>query len=456
MGERRCETAERRRAPGPGQYDPKPVTPSSPGVSFGKGKRDLIGLTHTRDYRTSYLDIFSSANARKKNNKGFTFANQSLDVSTMMNAARAIPGPGHYRPNEGAVKPRPTSISISTENPLAGIGSSQGSGDVQFIDPPSSLACTGYQKFAQAGRFPSQSSVSSSRYRRIIFGNTSAGVQPIIKRNMALAGRARKESRLKRIAKYRTVLESRIVAAQKAKERIIAPPIATPVGIEQEEISSQVCKQQEATRRRLVSKEKSSTWKLMQSWLAVGTLGGMLEGLVDKYNLKKAVKKRTDKLMRILFVCLWSVGRFVLRGRKMREQKILRCMHAIVTSCRGMWRMRRRIRMKRRMVKFVDNASATPQFVVFVMVVVCRIRLIQKWFRRYLVKRRLLLAIMNRQWSAIEYAVLKLKKDPRSLTEKINYCIETRQKGDVVPIHVRTFFIRQYLSVPFLPHAHPA
>ncbi len=208
-----------------------------------------------------------------------------------------------------------------------------------------------------------------------------------------------------------------------------------------------IAKREEAARRQLMEREKAGTWKLVHSWTAMTTLGGWLQILSGKYSRRRAVKKRVDRFMRILFVGLWTVGKFRRMLTGVRLERIRRGMRKVIASHHRYWKAQRTLRSKRNVARFVDEVSITPVFVMLVMFVVQRIRLVQKWYRRYLVKKRLMLSIMNRQWSATEYVVFKLKNDPRPVNERIEYCIKTNKRSEAVPVNVRIRYITQHLNV---------
>ena len=118
---------------------------------------------------------------------------------------------------------------------------------------------------------------------------------------------------------------------------------------------------------------------------------------------------------------------------------------------KGLCKMQRRFRAKKKMVKFVDSYSTTPLFILFIMRISQRVIMIQKWFRRYLVKKHLSLAIMNMEWTYIEHAILKLKITDKSdaipLEKQIAESIRSSRKSDVVPVPVRLHYIKAQLNV---------
>jgi len=427
--------------PGPGTYNPKIVMASTQSTSFGKSKRELIS-NKQKDYRISYIDVFPSAGSKKEQTKGFTFSQVHKDRGSFSIPLgnKYIPGPGYYSIRKDITKPKSTSFSICSDTGYADLSKSLNTTqNIPFINPPSSIENTNSCKFSHAERFASN---MKFRYKRILFGRAKTSM-PIVKRNMQIVVKENLVQKLQKIATNGAILTAKIQTAQKTKEKL-----------EEEEIIRKIQIKEDAERRRLISKEKSNTHKLIKNWLHLGTLGGMLQILSEKYNLKNAVKKRTDKLMRILFVSLWTVGKFIRKFNSKRMSKAKRSLKTIVNTHRNLWEIQRRVRAKRRIAKFIDEYAQIPAFTLFVMQISRQVIIIQKWYRRHLVRKRLLLAIMNYQWSPIEYAIIRGKltdkTDKKICDERINECIYQSKKSDVVPLFVRIHYLKQQLNVFFI------
>lgn len=149
---------------------------------------------------------------------------------------------------------------------------------------------------------------------------------------------------------------------------------------------------------------------------------------------------------------LWTVGFFLRVSRKMRVQKLNRILTKFSKAYVGLWRLRRRIRYKKSIALFVKKNEEIPLLLLFNMNVVYKIRLIQKWFRRYLVKRTVLLALLNCEWSSIEYAILRVtsveegNESPR-FRRTVDKCVAEGKHSDIVPIEIRLFYIKNHLEV---------
>lgn len=158
--------------------------------------------------------------------------------------------------------------------------------------------------------------------------------------------------------------------------------------------------------------------------------------------------------MRIVFLTLWAVGKFVRRFHVRRYNRMMRLMKRILVFVmlkRGLWRARLRLRTGKQLAEFFVQHSSQPTLLLFIKLVLSRVILIQKWFRRQYVRQRLLLAIMNLQWSSIEFVVLRSRpgeiEDP-SLTEaKISDSILRGQTSDVVPVPFRLRCLKEQLKV---------
>ncbi len=225
MGHKRLEFSEKRRAPGPGQYNPKPVTPNTQSVLFGRSGRDLTEseLGDMELSRLVYIESHGSS-ADSQSKRGFSFTKQDPELSILFSSSVDIPGPGRYWPNESATRPRAEAFSMPKDSSSSGFGVVRTQGDgIQYINPRSSLASTNYQKFARSARF--SAGPAATRYHRLVYGSSGRD-QPIIKRNMALLKRAVRAERVKRIRQQNEVLAGRIAAAQRAKESKLFPALS--------------------------------------------------------------------------------------------------------------------------------------------------------------------------------------------------------------------------------------
>ncbi len=202
----------------------------------------------------------------------------------------------------------------------------------------------------------------------------------------------------------------------------------------------------------LVSREKPRFDRVLHDWLLLLTARSWSQVVAERFALRKEVRKRTNRLMRLLFVCLWSVGKFVRHSRIRRHEKMMRFMKRIVCAKKGLWKLRRRIRMKHFVARFVGTYETVPTLLIFMKFVVSRIVLVQKWYRRYHVKRLLMLSLMNIQWSAIEFVVLRsrLGKDGSDTTmtaQEINASIREGRVSSAVPVPVRLRLLKDQLNV---------
>ena len=409
---RSVETTMKSKIPGPGHYNPKPIQLNTLGPTFG-----IVGRENKSKEVYNDNSFNRSAILIKQNESGFSFTHSPRDSIVKTNN----PGPGSYEFHLSSILPSPTLFSISSsinsshvhfltqKHPTCG---------VPFTNPKSSIANSGLQRFLKSDRFREP---GRSQYKRKIFKVETTN-KSMIEKNISSLDINKHDKKIQSIKNRNKRLNSLIKIANKKKQKIIDNWIFK-VKLEYEE----------QNRKLLINKEKAKNYKIISSWLMQITINDWIKEIVRKYQLKRKVKKRTDKMMRILFITLQVVGKFCRKFYFLRRKKLMRAMTNFVSIKISYWKMKRRIRMKKIISKFFTEYSMTSQFHLFIMKIGRCLILVQRWYRRYLVKKRLMLAIMIIEWSHIEYAIvikkILTKCKPQEWKNVINQHLESISVG---------------------------
>ncbi len=181
--------------------------------------------------------------------------------------------------------------------------------------------------------------------------------------------------------------------------------------------------------------------------MALAGLRAWLRIMGEKYVLRKEVHHYVDRRFKVLYYSFMALGRFLRKVRKIRFNRRVALLKGIVSTKKGLWRLRRRIKAKKKISTLMRGYEASPVFLVFAKFVIRRLVMVQKWYRRSYVKKLLMLALMNMQWSFIEYALVKENRGVSLGSADIEKCIKEGKTSDAVPLDVRLAYFRKYLTV---------
>ncbi len=191
---------------------------------------------------------------------------------------------------------------------------------------------------------------------------------------------------------------------------------------------------------------------MLQAWTGLATLGGWMRCLATKYNNRRAVRKSTDRMMRIMFITLWVVGKIRKKVRRLGLRKVSTLLGGVVRANIVLWRGRRRARARKSVAAFVAQHEQAPVLMQFLKFVVYRIRRIQRWFRRICAQKTLALAMMSFQWSAVESELINEKASKRkgAIRDSVSAAVLRGRPVAVIPMSVRLFYIKKWLHVRLL------
>jgi len=430
--------------PGPGYYQPKYVTLSNTsGVVFGTEERK-IGSKFIQTDERNFLSEFSLKSSYEKGSSSIKNSNKpTFGITRRDNFQRIIshtPGPGYYAYKEDPIRPAASTYTISLADVYRKSRTKDEENSLDITEPKSSLQInTNFQRFSNISRFVDKSGKRRFIYNRILFNSKRERKSfEIIQKNISLLPKETKEAKIKRILEKNAELREKIAATQQNKEKL-----------EENTIKEIVNEQQILERKRLITKERGSKNRIKSNWLELITSLEFMKVLANKYNRKRRVCKRTAYFMRVLFVILWAVGKLIKLRRKVCDKRAKRILTRIAHRKKLKWTLNLRIRSKQRIVKFTSKYEENPQLLLFVKFVVMKITKIQKWFRRIYTQKRMIFAIMNYQWSIIEYAVLKArgmkKSEKLKILGNIKILLKQRKTSEIVPLPVRMFYIKKAL-----------
>lgn len=143
-----------------------------------------------------------------------------------------------------------------------------------------------------------------------------------------------------------------------------------------------------------------------------------------------------------------SIGKIRITLKNNKRKKLIKLLTRVAKLKVKLWRIRRTINAKKNIVKILTQFSNSPTLILFLKYTEFKLIKIQRWMKRVYTKQRLLLAIMNKQWSVIEYAITRVRNSNKeSLQNSIANCIKNNNNSDIVPIVIRIFYIKKFLKV---------
>jgi len=199
-----------------------------------------------------------------------------------------------------------------------------------------------------------------------------------------------------------------------------------------------------------LEKSVSNIARIENAWVFIRHFTLWLEIISSKYALRKKLQKQTTKYLRIIYVTFWALGKFISHNKIRRAKQLMKYMKTIVKARKDLWRFKRWTKAKNNIRKFVVKYEGNPQFLLFVKFVVDRLTKIQKLYRRYYIKKTIMLSLMNIQWSAIEFAILNIRKGTDLQESDINNAIKEGRMSNAVPVNIRILYIKDFLKVFFV------
>lgn len=381
-------------------------------------------------------ELANLSSLKQKPKKGFTFGYGNSNRTGVLSPLGGVPGPGYYFVKSDATRPKAVcfSIPISSES-CAKRRLLAKSLDMSSAKLESSFGGgSGYQRFAQSNRFAEKKSYSRILDRHKVNNND------IVLRNKDSISLFKHEIKLDRIVTNSRLLNTKIESANRLKGKL-----------EEEEKTKFIQRSQSIAKRLSFRREILQHYTTVYNWIHIATTLGMLKRCANVYLLKREVKVHCEKYWRMFFTLSRVVGRFrkVLAGIRLHKAKVK--LRSIVAIKKNFWSLKRRIRSKKHIAKFFDRYSEMQVKCLLIMTVGSAILRVQKWYRRYMVKKRLMLALMNVMWSAIEYLIAKgmieTREKGREKMPMVRKAILRRKKRDIVPLKVRIHFVKHQLQV---------
>lgn len=413
--------------PGPGQYHLLKNEHSQAAIFGTERVRTSQSL-----YRQNIDSLFSGITSKNSLNlaTSYSFGTQKRIPLHENTTARFTPGPGHYMDKDNIIREKPAVCVIPTSERYSDKNDffEDGPG---FLNPSQCFlpSRTNFQEFARTVRF-----IDLPHYP--LFLNSKDGAR-IMLRNKKEVRLASKDEKRRKIIANKMKLEEKIKAAQE-KEEIL----------ESERIKIIIDKRTENERRRFVVAEKGRSWKLVRSWQDLATMGGLLSILAIKYTTRKEVRRQTSKNFRLIFFSFLAIGRLIRRLRAFKMCRSIFVIGRVMRTKLKFWRQHKIVKSKTAVGKFVERVEDSPMILLFLKFILSKIFIIQKWYRRVLVKRYLMLAIMNLQWSVLEYAVLKVRASERKNSDlMVAENLKAGKVSEVVPVSIRIQYLRAKLKV---------
>lgn len=204
-------------------------------------------------------------------------------------------------------------------------------------------------------------------------------------------------------------------------------------------------------RRETLVKERLHIPRMIQSWIFLKTFALSIKQAADEYNIKRESKRRINKFLTQLSICSRFLARVMRLWRVRRDNRLLQLMTKIVRANKAHWRFHRQFKHKRKVGGFLYTHKYTKPCLLLLKCATRSVVTIQRWYKWCFKKRIIFLALMLRQWSAIEHVVAKLKA---SLTDKQVYNlvqanIKKRSASKYTSTKFRAQAIESHLAVHF-------
>jgi len=425
-------------SPGPGKYNPDPKSIRNKiGVIFEKSERELLSPVLKTDNREFY-NRDASIECIQSENKGYSFPkNTRFDPKEhLKKPSRYIPGPGYYSTKFDATAPKTESTIIS----MTGIYPEQKLNKERNIlfDSYKVTLENKIAKKDKSNNFQSFSPVKRFKNSKFTFFRILREKQDIdssiIQQNKEKIRNSSRFERLRKIFSNKRKLAQKIETIQKLKEKI-----------EESHIGEIMEKSVEHDRKLLQWREKSKSWKIVNSYVFLMSTLSWMQILSDKFSLRSRLRATTTKYLKIIYVSFISIGKFIILLKKVREKKLCIIMNGIVKVKAGLWRAQRINRAKKRISQFTKNFENLTMMELLIKKAGDRINLLKKWLIRILAKKRFLLAIENYKWNLIEALVLqnRSKRIPLDLIEKQ---FKNGEGTQIVPLKIREIYIKSLLK----------
>jgi len=121
------------------------------------------------------------------------------------------------------------------------------------------------------------------------------------------------------------------------------------------------------------------------------------------------------------------------------------------------WLERRKIICQTYLFNFLHRNSSMKNFLYMAKLAHNQIKYIQKWYRRIYLKRTIATAIINLEWSAMEYDIIKGTKKQDILSNFGTLIKDNYIQGKLtiaVPVKTRIKYIRSFLNVKHSTEIH--
>lgn len=145
-----------------------------------------------------------------------------------------------------------------------------------------------------------------------------------------------------------------------------------------------------------MKKEMSKFRYSIHSWLLLYGYIVWLERMSKRYISKKAVYKRTNKILKCIYVTLWSVGRFIKIHKRLRTKRMEIIMKSIIRTKLQLIKLKYRIHSKRSIAKFIHNVETNKEFIVLLNKLARAFLVLKRWLTRIIIKKRLKFVAINR------------------------------------------------------------
>ena len=165
----------------------------------------------------------------------------------------------------------------------------------------------------------------------------------------------------------------------------------------------------------------------------------------EKLMLQREVHQSASKYLKAAYVCMLSIGKIIRKVKAIRKDKLNRILNRISETRVWCWKVKYRIQHKKNIIKYTSMMQSQPNFCMLVKSIVYNVVKIQRIYKRRLIKRIVMLNIMNALWNALEVIQSKTefhnKIKAEEMDNEIRKRITKQRKTQLVPILVRLFYL---------------
>ena len=224
------------------------------------------------------------------------------------------------------------------------------------------------------------------------------------------------------------------------------------LGIENERLkrNTEIIKKQE--QKYIFAKEKRRIHKIPQPWIALFTFLKTMNIISQKYLKQERTQIVYNEYLGKLTICLYFLGKLLRKWKLKKLATIAQAMNRLFEGKGSILKHHLRNIHRKQIGKFINSYYRGSEINIVIKHVIRDIHLIQRWYKWRYMKKSVLLGLMIREWSAIEFVLVKEKNSMRDkkIYDIIDDSINKRNRANYISLNRRIKYINSYFEVCYL------